>query len=465
MTNIFTKFLSALRSLVSVDRNVSITSIWQSIEQQISILPDYAWLVNLYLDDRGAMFAAVAMGGKLYRASVINAVLVAKTAWEEVFDVGKNKFSITRGISGEVRWFLLAATSVLNRNGQIDSSGLFDEFVRQGVEEAKYPYLTFMHLGESFVMGKADWLSRDGVAFLASGLFNDTKLANRMILSYTNNPNYWGASIGFHARDAKQEEIAQGITIPVYEGNGSWCEEISVLPEELACSLLTALRTTKEVNRMNKKVEEALRVLAGDEETAKEFIAMVDEVNRNVEESGMIHRTTEEIPGPRTQADLTQSTVEQSSVEQAEIPQAEVDQNDLSSVLSGTITTPTYREMELDDTFITALTAAVMKSSVITTLQNTVSDITSRMQLEIDSLQKQLADAHSSQMRVAKEMEVKISDLQKDESAKQREWENDLSARAVNKTRITYRPRAVESSEQSAEHLSDVAAATLSNIK
>ena len=95
-------------------------------------------------------------------------------------------------------------------------------------------------------MGMTDWVARDGNLLLASGLFDkDSKIAECMQRAYDDNPEYWGASISFWPLDGHMEQIAEGISVPMYT-DGEF-EEISILAEKDANCLFTALHSKRKV--------------------------------------------------------------------------------------------------------------------------------------------------------------------------------------------------------------------------
>ena len=97
---------------------------------------------------------------------------------------------------------MIAASAVVNKVGAIDSTILFDNFIRHAGETNEYPVLDFFHEGERVRFGVADWLKRDGALYLASGTFDDTELARGAVAGLETQPDYWGGSIAYRVTQA-----------------------------------------------------------------------------------------------------------------------------------------------------------------------------------------------------------------------------------------------------------------------
>ncbi|KKK87622.1 hypothetical protein LCGC14_2751400, partial [marine sediment metagenome] len=369
---------------------------------------EWYWITDLYIDDK-EMFAVVAREGELFK-------LPFKFANDEITigelsrvvvefkEIAERSIQIMRNKDGTVRWMLIAGTSVLNRQGEIDSTKLFDSMIEHAVSEDEYPYLDFFHLGEKFRMGVADYIVRDDVVLIATGLFDDNPIANAMIEAYEADPDYWGASNTFRATSPPEMlEVAKDISIPVYN-EGVW-ESIAILPEENACSLFTALSQSVLKERfMDERIVSALTKLAGDdEEAAEEFIGMIDEVNRVVKDSDVIHRDEP------SQEDGTEEKDDSSDGEEP---------SDEGSVEGELLET----QFELDEEAIAQIATQVADSDVVTEFMQTTKKAVE--QLSSSMLDLQTISAEST--RSSKEVVQRLDDLEKSEDDKQREWENDI---------------------------------------
>jgi cation transport regulator len=209
----------------------------------------------------------------------------------------QTRFTITRDAQGVPRWLMIAASAVVNKVGAIDSTILFDNFIRHAEESSEYPVLDFLHEGERVRFGVADWLRRDGALYLASGGFDDTELARGAIAGLEAQADYWGASIAYRVTQAPLMLVSEG-EIPVYtDGVNNF---ISIVPKRLAANLFTAALVAEEVRRMDKRTYEELCKLVG-EERAKQFEAQVDDANRTITDTGMVTRA-EAAPDPEVAA-------------------------------------------------------------------------------------------------------------------------------------------------------------------
>lgn len=233
------------------EESVSIPNLYEQVWSKLMELPEWTWLLDLYVDEsNNQIFAIVSKEGLIYRAEVTlrndGIDLGELIQVKEVFEPVSNKLLIRRQADGLTRWFLIASSSVLNRSASIDSSKLFDNLIKRSYDSNKFPYLTYYHLGETLKMGMTDWVARDGNLLLASGLFDkDSKIAECMQRAYDDNPEYWGASISFWPLDGHMEQIAEGISVPMYT-DGEF-EEISILAEKDANCLFTALHSKRKV--------------------------------------------------------------------------------------------------------------------------------------------------------------------------------------------------------------------------
>jgi cation transport regulator ChaB len=204
--------------------------------------------------------------------------------------------TITRAADGKARWLMIAASAVINRVRAIDSTVLFDNFIKRAQESGVYPKLDFFHEEERLTLGVADWLRREGALYLASGTFDDTPLAQAAAAGLDKERDYWGASIAFQPTVAPLALVSEG-EIPVYtDGINRF---ISVVPKSMAAHLFTATSSAEEVKRMNKTAFDELVKLVG-LEAAQPFAALVDDTNRTITETGMVTRSDTDAPTTQT---------------------------------------------------------------------------------------------------------------------------------------------------------------------
>lgn len=214
--------------------------------------------------------------------------------------------TVTRTADGKLRWLMIAASAVVNRVGAIDSTTLFDNFIKHSKETGQYPRLDFLHEESKLTFGVADWLKRDGALYLASGTFDDTDLARAAAQGIEKEPGYWGASIAYRVKSDPMVILADG-QIPVYtDGLNNF---ISIVPRDRAANLFTTIGVTQEGNkRMDKATYDELVRLVG-EEKARPFASEVDDANRTITETGMIVRA-DSAPTTQTKTVTTTTKVE-----------------------------------------------------------------------------------------------------------------------------------------------------------
>lgn len=238
--------------------------------------------------------------GKMYKAPITvgadNSITVGEYVEVAIeFMPTARSVTVKRQADGRARWFAMpACTAVLNRSGEIDSRALFDSFVSAIERTGDYPILDFFHLGENIKLGRADWVARDGYAYCASGLFDDTPIARAAVKALETDPKYWGLSIAYiPTQEPETIRSADGASVNVY--NTGINRFISLLPENTAASIMTSITTKDEgVNRMNEKVKAALEKLTGDDKALlEEYVLKLDTINRDVEAENMVRREGE----------------------------------------------------------------------------------------------------------------------------------------------------------------------------
>lgn len=232
----------------------------------------------------------------------------------EILPTQTRSFVITRADDGTPRWLMIAASAVINKAGAIDSTVLFDSFIRKAPEFG-YPVIDFIHKGNRIRFGVADHLWRDGALYVASGTFDDTDLARGAIEGLEKDPDYWGASISYRIT-AKPLHLSLEGSIPVYTDGVN--DFISIVPKRMAANLFTATSVAKEVKRMDKAMFEELVKLVGAERAAQ-FAGEVDEANRTITETGLITRAD----APPADAPPAEVTTTADVVRQDEQPPAE----------------------------------------------------------------------------------------------------------------------------------------------
>jgi len=422
------------------------------------------YVLDVYIDDTGTFAIVTRSDGKLYKIPVFVDDQSQITTGPEVevfmeFTPVSRNLMVQRQADGTVRWYAMpACTAILNRSGEIDSRALFDAFVEYAERANEFPELDFFHLGEHLVLGKADMLFRDDVNFCASGIFYDTDIARAAVQSLETQGDYWGLSIAYlSTKEPEQIRSVEGVEIPVF--NDGICRFISLLPEDTAASILTSITTQEEVNRMNKKQEEALKVLTGSD--TKLFNAIKEQLdtnNRSAAEPGVITRQTE---APAVAKAKPAAPVA------AKTPAA--------SAASTPATTPVQREFTDDD--ITAILGSEAFKTKFTELFTEIRAAEAKAdgaeESEAESVEEPAAEI-VAEARSVKDLLVelieKVDGVSKTRDAELKEILDDLPAK-VAKARIvrprgsaTMLPGALTVQERKSLPLADIANRTLEKI-
>ena len=424
-----------------VEQSVSMNSIYEQVWNASMSGDDWVWLIDLYMDDStGNFFAIFSKEGLLYQSKItLNgdiATLGEMVQVSQYFQpTVQNQIVIKRQADSSIRWFLQASSSVLNRNGSIDSTQLYDNMNKKANDSGKYPFLTFCHL-DSMEMGMTDWLERSDNILLASGTFHkDNVIAEHMVKSYEENSGYWGASISFFPSDYQMEQIAEGVKVPMYT-DGTY-REISVCPEEIACCLFTALHAEGKVTQMKKEVEDAIKKLMGtDTALADQIIQAVDGSNDQIKERGLIARTTEAVV--ETPAEVVPEVVAPAVV--AEQPVLEIDEAMLGDIVT-----------------------RVAKDPQVSAIFSGYQESLHTMSTQLEQTLKEFSEFRVARQVADGKIDSRLHALEKTEQSKQEDWTNDLprtnsSVRVIRRARVTTDSGEAQSSE-------DIAADTLSKIK
>jgi len=409
------------------ERAIAMQLVFDQIMGALEESGRWAWIHDVYREDDGSLFAVMSEAGKLYRVPVNIAGSTATLGeWLEVTEAfppaqARTSTTISRQADGRYRWVSVSATSVLNRVGEIDSTKLFDSFVMHATETGEYPYRTFYHQGEAMRTGQCDFLAREGVCLITSGLYDDNELAQTEIEVLQREANKWGESIGYLPTVPPQMVgVAGDVTVPVY--SAGILREISFLPQDRAASWFTAVGVM-EVKRMRKEVFDALvQLCEGDEEKARKFAESTDGLNREVAEGGLIARASE----PVQEAPAQEPTPE---------PQPEVE-----------------REIELDDAAM-----ALIAQQFDAQLAGILAPFTEKL----DALTKALDELRGTEQQAREAVDTRIKALEATDDEKRHVWSSDLPRKE--RLTVTYRPR--EATEPALEPEPDPAAEALRKVK
>lgn len=405
--------------------------LWTWASDQLS--PYY--VASLYVEEDGSLYALFGRDGRLFRAEVTitdNTVMVGEL--EEVKQEFEpvDRFTLRELPDGSVRFFMVAATAVVNRVGEIDSTTLFDNMVRRAEELNFYPRLDVYHLGSLhpiFEFGEFDFLARDGVSYIASGVMEGSHPLTQAILrQYRANPKGLGASIEYYPfKDTFEDLEIGGATIRAYlDGVNT---RISILFEADAAGWFTSM-TTGDLDMQQRQLDEAtkakLRKLFGDDEDAlNKFLGNVEGISRAVEDLGLIHREggeqTED--GPEATTELT-------------------------------------AEVELTDEVVEVIARRVadIQTEQFTAQLAGISGAIEKLTAEQAKITGELAKLAGVQRGVGE----RLAAVEQDEDAKRRAWLADVPAKQTMK--VGYRPRTEKPADDTPQTSDDVAEAALSNL-
>lgn len=418
------------------------------VEQQVAAWtyaePDRPWLNSFYLE-RGVFYGLFSSRGQLFRAAIdvgtdghTVEIGTMESVMHQFTPVSRSLFTTQREDDGRTRFFMVAGTAVVNRIGEIDSTKLYDDMIRRAEETGFYPTLDFWHLGDvdpAFEFGQFDYLARDGVVYVGSGLLlPGHPLAIALEDALQRDAEYWGASIEYYRPQERGIEYIRfgELEIPVLtEGLNT---RISVLPERAAASWFTQL--SKELREMDPKKLKALRTMFGDNEAGfNEFIASIASINAEVRDKGIVSRSAEpkgDVLPPEGDA----------------APEAEAEG---VPALTG--------EVELDDAAIQAIVEVArtqIQNDVLTTVTAGIEVMTANM--------TKLLEQQTAMLGTVNGLMERVGTLEQTDEQKQRTWQQDLPAKTQNPLRVTYRPRTAAAEEEVQRTAPDQAAAVLAKL-
>jgi len=271
--------------------------------------------------------------------------------------------------------------------------------------------------------------------------------------AYSDNPDYWGASISFWPLDGRMEKIAENVSVPMYT-DGEF-EEISILAEKDACCLFTALHSKERINRMKDELKAQIRLLVGeDEELANSIISQVDESNKTITENGLIRRQSEESPDPESE-----EVVEKDP----EVEEDDSEEEEEEKVEDSISTDSIPPVIEIDEIVVDAIADKVLQSSQL----SEISDSLKSLQKEVEELGKKLASETAEIIAASKKegdlISERLSKLEVDEEEKRENWLNDMPKSS--KTVVKYRPRTQSVEAEHEASFDEIASKTLENIK
>jgi len=386
--------------------------------QEWSMEEDRPWFMTFYID-RGLIYGLFGRGADLYRAALdwdeAENLIVGEleSVLTQFTPVSENPFTIMRQADGQLRFFMVAGTAVLNRVGQIDSTRLYDDMIARAHDTGFYPTLDYWHLGgvdPLFEFGQFDFLAREGVCYVGSGILNPGHpLTTAALHAVQREPGKWGASIEYYRpleRGLEYLQLGEELEVAVFtEGLNT---RISLLPEAAAAAWYTSFNTEHVMRQAD--LEKLKQLFGEDKDGYSRFVAGLQRTNQEVADQGLIARSATETETPTETPATTPAGV-----------------------------------VELDDTAIEAITrqAATAMTAQLSPLTEALGKITGAM----EALNARLNG-----------MDERLGAVEADESVKREVWVNDLPSQRNGVTTVTYRPRQAHAADPTQPVKADVQA-------
>lgn len=404
---------------------------------------ELGYLVTVYIEN-GELYALFNKEG-LLRRTLLNLGdndVVTMGPLEDVTQqfvpTQRSQVTILRQVDGDYRIFMLAATALINKEGQIDSTKLFDDMIRRAEEYDVWPTIDFAHLGEedeSCEFGSIDWLGREGVCYLASGVLHaDHPITQYLVPALQQRAADWGVSIEYYPVPDSVDYLNLGsIEVPVFlEGLNT---RITILPVEDACSWFTNVGL--EQRSMNAKQKAALIKLLGEEEFNRRM-AVVGDVNTETDKRKLIFRATSGDEGTANTGEAGADSSATATDQQAQTPTEQpANENKVDADLQPVL--------EVDDEMVAQLAQAVTDSPGFSTVLTTLTEKLTNLLEQFTALQ---ANFNTMQTAVTR-MDTRVKGLESEEQ-EYRQVLNADAPRRVNdaKVRMVYRPRDQHQLEQ-----------------
>lgn len=280
----------------SIQRDQSFSDLFWAVDD-IFWLADHdqfdGWhyMRDMFVDNSGDMFAITISDGKMFRFPVTLNERDEPTIGEPAqvtmtFTPVERAAMVYRNASGQYEALAILNTAVLNKDGEIDSTALFDTFVDrfQGGER-----VNFHHLDIEF--GTLRHIYRSGVNLWGHFEFDDSDMGRAVAESLaTDETGEWGISIEFLYEPDEMEFIqVNGMAVPVY--NSGTLHRASVLKSRKACAWFTAIPSvaTKERAAMNQQIKSDFVDLVG-QDLANKAEEMDDSINNRAVQENMVRR-------------------------------------------------------------------------------------------------------------------------------------------------------------------------------
>lgn len=171
--------------------------------------------------------------------------------------------SVERTADGELLYYGVVGSAFVNRDGEIDSTQLFENFVNRQAEGNPLPYLDVYHLGEKTRIGRAIANFAIGALYYEIGKFDDSERARAWAEAIATHPDKFGFSIAYQPAGIARIEKIHGVSVPVYDDGVHVAT--SLLLAEHAAAHFTGARTRGIMSNIyDERIEQALELLPED---------------------------------------------------------------------------------------------------------------------------------------------------------------------------------------------------------
>lgn len=403
----------------------------------------------LYDEVTNSLYCVVNHRGKLLKADVDfsggvdNITIGPMTPVKEVHEpiTERGKVTVSRQKDGKLRVTMIAATAVLNRVSEIDSMALFDKFIERQEATGFYPAIDIHHLAtvageEIFDIGQIDTSMRVGVAYVQSGLIDESKeLGKRMARSLEQGESTWGCSIEYWPLAKETVEVADGVSVDVYTDGIQ--TRTTLLPEVEAASWFTQALKSRETGEVEMQISESqkksLRSLFGSDEEFEKFFGSLNKVNRDTSE--MVTRDVKTEPETPAKVETTTTTTE-------------------------TVTEETSREIEVDDELIGLIAAQVVERMAGNDQsEQTIAALTNVAE-KLQALTGQVQGMNERQTKI----ETRLDSLERDEDEVAQEMLRQIPGKIRDRITVKHKPSETALDRSDTRSMADIAANTLDNL-
>ena len=202
---------------------------------------------------------------------------------------------------------------------------------------------------------------------------------------------------------------------------------------------------------MKPELIEGIKKLAGDDEVAEELIGMVDEVNREINDKGLIRRESEE------------SNSEQPKDEQTEIPEIEVPEEEETPSTEPVQESSEPASLEIDDDLVNEIVNRLAEHPKMADSIDELRNLVAQQKVSLENMALEVAGLRSSLIKENKVLVERVVKLEADDEQKRDEWVKDLPRKK--QTIAIHRARVQTEGETEEESFEDLASRTIEVLK